>query len=227
MCRGVNEAPSYWEQPEKVDEFAGRAPDRRLLAVLESFERPGGVRVLDLGCAGGRNTVVLAQHGFDFYAVDCSAAMVERTRERVTAVIGRDEATKRVRYGQMDGLAEFESESFQLVVALGIYHSAASRQEWDRALDETARVLAPAGQLLVASFSPRSEPTGESLRLVAGESHIYEGFDSGPLFLLEAEDLDTELSRHGLLPVVPSETVVTPTDEGNRVTVNALYRKAG
>lgn len=227
MCRGINDARAYWERPEKVEDFAGRAPDRRLLALLESFERPGEVRVLDLGCAGGRNTVVLAQRGFDFCVVDRSAAMVERTRERVAAVIGRDEATKRVRRGRMDELTEFDSESFQLVVALGIYHSAASRQEWDRALDETARVLVPAGQLLVASFSPRSEPTGESLRLVEGERHIYEGFDSGPLFLLESEDLDAELSRHGLLPVVPSETVVTPTDEGSRVTVNALYRKAG
>ena len=113
-----------------------------------------------------------------------------------------------------------------MVVALGVYHSAATQGEFDEVLSESARVLAPEGQLLVASFHPDSEPMGEALRSVEGEDHLYDGFDSRPLFLLKSEALDASVSRHGLFPVVPTETVVTPTDTGRRVTVNALYRKA-
>ncbi len=125
----------------------------------------------------------------------------------------------------MERLDDFESGSFHLVVALGVYHSATCREEWDRALSETARVLVPGGLALVASFSPRSDPGGEGLRRVPGAPHVYEGFEAGRLFLLEAEELDAEMARHGLLPVVASETVETPTESGQRVTVNGLYRK--
>jgi hypothetical protein len=112
------------------------------------------------------------------------------------------------------------------VVALGIYHGAEGQEGWDRAVDETVRVLASAGQLLVASFSPRSDPKGEGLKAVPGAPHMYEGIESGPLYLLEAEELDAGALRHGLVPAVPTETVTVPTELGHRVTVNALYRKS-
>ncbi|KPK63525.1 MAG: hypothetical protein AMS21_06650 [Gemmatimonas sp. SG8_38_2] len=223
---GMSNSRFYWERPDKVEEFAARAADRRLLLMLDSFDHPPSVRVLDLGCAGGRNTAVLAERGFDVHAIDASGAMVERTRNRVAAVLGTREAERRVRQGRMADLENFASGSFELVVALGVYHSAATRGEFDKALSESARVLVPGGQLLVSSFHPDSEPMGEALRSVKGEEHLYDGFASGSLFLLKSEALDAEMSCHGLYPVVPTETVVAPTDTGRRVTVNALYRKA-
>jgi hypothetical protein len=54
---------------------------------------------------------------------------------------------------------------------------------------------------------------------------VYDGFDSGQLFLLEAEELDAEMRAHGLLPAVPTETVVKSLEGGRRETVNALYVK--
>ncbi len=221
----MSERGPFWEKQEQVERFAGREPDRRLLGLIESYEDPARTRVLDLGCAGGRNTLVLAQRGFDVYAIDSSAAMVERTRARVATVLGWAEAEKRVRQGCMEDLGQFEAMSCHLVVALGVYQSATCGEEWDRALSETARVLAPAGLALVASFSPRSDPRGEGLRPVPGVPHVYEGFEAGRMFLLEADELDAEMAGHGLLPVVASETVEVPTESGRRVTVNGLYRK--
>ena len=223
----MSDAHSFWEDPDRVDEFAGREPDRRLMELLDSFEVPGTTRVLDLGCAGGRNTAVLAERGFDVLAIDSSSSMVARTRERVAALLGSGEAERRVRVGRMEELVDYASESFDLVVALGVYHNATSDETWDRAVSETARVLVLDGLLLVANFTPRFEPHGEPLRRVAGARHLYEGFEAGPLYLLDAEELDVEMALHGLTPVVPTETVETPTDTGRRVTANALYRKRG
>ena len=76
--------------------FAARPPDRRLLQLLKHYQQPQQTRVLDLGCAGGRNTIVLADQGFDVYALDTSCAMVEKTRERLAIVLGGEEARKRV-----------------------------------------------------------------------------------------------------------------------------------
>lgn len=193
--------------------------------MLDELEDPGSVRVLDLGCAGGRNAVVLAARGFDFHAIDTSRAMVERTRGRVAARIGVEEARRRVRVGAMEDLRGHASGSYDLVLALGVYHNAPSREVWDRALAETARVLAPSGRVLVANFSPRTAPRGERARRLPGADHVYEGFASGPLYLLEADELDEAMREHGLEPVTATETVVALTEEGRRVTVNGLYRK--
>jgi SAM-dependent methyltransferase len=222
----VDDSSRFWERAEQVERFASREADRRLLKLLSAYPNPKEIRVLDLGCAGGRNVVVLAERGFDVFAIDASCAMVERTRERVAAVLGRSEAVRRVRQGFMDDLSEFGAATFQLVVALGIYHSARKRAEWDRALAETVRVLAYGGQLLVSNFSPASNPTGAGLQRVSGERNVYSGFDAGPMFLLGAAALDAEMIRHGLETVAATETVVADTESGQRVTVNAHYRKA-
>lgn len=217
---------AFWEQPDVVARFMQRAPDHRLLALLPGYALPEDIRVLDLGCAGGRNTVLLVERGFDVYAMDASAAMVGATRGRVAALLGEAEADRRVLHGAMDDLSVFDDGAFDLVVALGIYHNAHSRAEWDRTLAETARVLRPGGELLVAQFTPRTRLTEEDVRPVPGEPDVYTGFPGGRAVLFEADALDADLARYGLVPVVPSATVDVETDVGRRVTVNAHYRKS-
>jgi SAM-dependent methyltransferase len=183
------------------------------------------VRVLDLGCAGGRNAVFLAQRGFDVRAVDSSDAMVAETRRRLAALVGEVGAAGRVRVGRMDDLGWAPGASFELVVALGVYNCAQSRAEWDRALAESARVLAPGGRLLVSVFTPETDLTGRGLTPVPGEPHVYEGFESGRSVLVDAPTLDAELARHGLSCIVPTVLARPKTEVGRRVSANGLYAK--
>ena len=215
----------FWDQPETVERFADRAPDHRLVRLVETVPDPAAYRLLDLGCAGGRNTGFLAERGFDVHARDASGAMVERTREGVATALGREEAERRVRTGRMDDLGDFTDASLDLVVALGLYQNAQSLEEWARALDETARVLAPGGLALVAHFTPEVDLTGDGTRPVPGQPHVYEGLPGGRAVLVDAGTLDAAMARRGLVPEEPSETVRVETERGRRVTVNGLYRK--
>ena len=219
--------PTFWERDEQVEKFANREPDQRMMELLESYAVPAETSVLDLGCAGGRNTVVLAAQGFDFHARDTSRAMVERTRDRVAPLVGREEAERRVVLGAMEDLSQLGTRSIDLVLALGVYHQSMSRDQWDRALSETARVLKPSGLVLVANFTPRTDLKGTGITPVPDQPHVFVGFDAGPVFLLEATELDAEMALHGLEPILPSKTVETPSDTGRRVTVNALYGRQG
>lgn len=216
---------SVWERTDSVQKFAKRDPDLRMLDLLAGYSDPASVRVLDLGCAAGRNTVVLAERGFDVHARDGSRAMTSHTEQRLAAILGDEKAERRVRRGAMDDLTQFDDCDFELVVALGVYHCASSREEWDRSLDESARVLAPGGRLLVAVFTPETDLHGTGIRLVSGEEHLYDGFSSGRTFLVDAETLDAQMAQRGLTPAAPTKTVSVPLEKGRRVVANALYQK--
>ena len=216
----------FWESAENVERFAARDPDVRLAGFVADLLDPGTVRVLDLGCAGGRNAVFLARRGFDVHALDASEAMVAETRRRLAPLVGEAEAARRVRVGRMDDLGWAPDASFDFVLALGIYHCAQSRAEWDRSLSETARVLVPGGKLLVSVFTPETDLTGRGITPVTGEPNVYEGFESGQSVLVDAQTLDAELARRGLSCVVPTALARPKVEIGRRVSANGLYVKA-
>ena len=218
----------YWERPDVVAKFAERAPDHRLREIVGRYDDPTSVRVLDLGCAAGRNTVFLARSGFDVHAVDASEPMVTETRDRLAAVLGASEAGDRVRAGRMEDLSRFLDDSFALVVALGLFHNADSWERWRAAVAETARVLEVDGLLLASQFAPGTDlwPEGPDPRPVAGEPHLWENVvEDRSLVLLEPEELDAGMAEAGLAPEVPTASVERESDRGRRVTVKGLYRK--
>ncbi len=217
---------SFWESPDVVRRFAERDPDHRLQELAPTL-RPGETRVLDVGCAGGRNTVFLAERGVYVEALDASAGMVEETRRRLAAAVGEEEARTRVRQGRMEDLSAYASESFDLVLGLGIYQNAASMEQWNRAIAETARVLRPGGRVLVAHFTPDLDMTGDGVEAVPGEEHVFTGLADGRAVLLYQDELEQAVARHGLVPAVPSRTVVVETNPGRRATVNAVFERTG
>src|SRR5690625_4962758 len=228
---------AFWERPEMVARMAERPADRRLVQLFagegvfgdaHSAWRPGPVpRLLDVGCAGGRNTVWAAQHGADVHALDASVAMVRETRKRLAAVSGTDAARARVRQGRMRDLGRWPDGCFDLVVALGVLQDAAGYGEWTETLAAMSRVLRPGGLCLVANFGPDSEPQGRPLETVPGERYGRLGF--GPadrhMTLPDKNELDAEFLAHGLVPALPTEEARTETGNGFRTTLNALYRR--
>ncbi len=226
---------SMWESAEVVERFAARPPDRRLLAlfagegpyadVLREWAPPASPRVLDIGCAGGRNTVWLARWGADVWAVDASAAMVAKTRELLSEVLGTQEATRRVRVGEMRDLRPEADASFDLVLALGVFQDAQDSAEWHATLAEAARVLRVGGLCLVANFGPGSQPAGRPLTPVPGERDVWQGYGSEDrrMTLPKPEDLDADFARHGLKTVLQTERVHVKTARGYHFTLNALY----
>ena len=215
----------FWEQSENVERFANRPPDKRLEVLLNDYRDPAGTRVVDLGCAGGRNTLLLAERGFDVYALDASAAMVQHTRQRLAPLFGTDGAAGRVWKGRMDDLGTFDAESVDVVVALGILQSAETAEEWNRTLGQVTRILKPGGRLLVANFAPGTELMGEPVRPVADAAHVYEAGGTLRFYLLEPADIDADMARHGLRPIAPTMSVEAAGESGRHVTVNALYEK--
>ncbi|MFN2322020.1 MAG: class I SAM-dependent methyltransferase [Trueperaceae bacterium] len=232
-----------WDDPDTVAFFRDRPPDHRLVALVESGALPCGARVLDLGCAGGRNADYLTTLDIDVLAVDGSAAMVAATRARLARTLGDTEAERRVRQDRVDALADLPDAAFDLVLALGVLQYAGSEAAFDVAVATVGRVLRADGAVLVAHFAPSSRPGGRELAPVVGAAHTFVGWggrdEATPMVLHEPDGLDAAFAAHGLKPAEPTVRVerrTGPDDRGAasdphpawgmRVTVNARYRRA-
>jgi ubiquinone/menaquinone biosynthesis C-methylase UbiE len=107
-------------------------------------------RVLDIGCGIGRFGEALAGEVRSFIGVDISGAMIEAARRRCAAF-------GNVSFQQSSGrdLSLFEDGAFDLVLAVDSfpYLVQAGMAIAETHVAEAARVLAPAGDLLVLNFS--------------------------------------------------------------------------
>lgn len=203
----------FWNQPETVAGFADREADRHLTAWVDALDAPPAGRVLDLGAAGGRNTVWLLDRGYQVLAVDFAPAMLAQIRQRTS---GRPVALLRacmsalpVASGVCDGVA-----------AIGVYHQAETDAMLVRSLTETRRMLRPGGWLVTSVFTPEMLSPGTPR--VAGQRFLYETPD-GPTCRVSAAELVELAGAAGLTPAREPETRKGPEGSG-RVTMIGWFR---
>ncbi len=98
---------------------------------------PRNCRILDVGCAFGRDSAVLAEHGFRVTGVDYAAALIERAKQRVLNVefLVADMRELPFHSGSFDGIWAYMS----------LLHL--QKSEVPAVLQEFAHVLAPKGLL--------------------------------------------------------------------------------
>jgi ubiquinone/menaquinone biosynthesis C-methylase UbiE len=101
-----------------------------------------GRRVLDVGCGTGRLAAALAERGAKVWGVDSSPEMLAQARE----VAGRNVGLKQ---GRAEALP-FRDGWFDRAVMRLVVHLV----DRSLALPELARVLAPGGRALIATFAP-------------------------------------------------------------------------
>ncbi|MFZ1728482.1 MAG: class I SAM-dependent methyltransferase [Bacteroidota bacterium] len=126
-------------------------------AVLKSLCQKAGVkpgaRVLDVGCATGYYSAVLASLGYDVTGIDISATGIQKARERYPDI----------RFEVQDATAlPYSANSFDFVFALGV--SVANTRnlgEMHAWLQHMMSVLAPGGTLALLGGSTLSGETSD------------------------------------------------------------------
>jgi ubiquinone/menaquinone biosynthesis C-methylase UbiE len=103
-----------------------------------------GRRVLDVGCGTGRLAAALAERGARVWGVDPSEDMIRQARSNAAGKAAFKEAPAEA-LPFKDGW--FERAVFRLVVHL---------VDRPRAFREAARVVAPGGRIVIATFAPAS-----------------------------------------------------------------------
>jgi 2-polyprenyl-3-methyl-5-hydroxy-6-metoxy-1,4-benzoquinol methylase len=150
---GASEVDVMDDSPERFDpaEMQGRLIEAEHMARYEWVTAlVPGKRVLDAGCGTAYGSNILARAGADeVVGVDIDGPTIERASESVEDVVAL--AVEDVH--QMS----FADASFEIVVFLEVLEHV---EKPLAALDELARVLAPAGVLVVSSPNPGVYPPG-------------------------------------------------------------------
>ena len=155
---------------------------------------PSGGRLLDVGCADGK---LVAQAGAGFaqiIATDVSPLALEQARQR----LADKPHAARVEFQVVDGNEPlpYESASFDTLVSLSTLQYIFGPEQF---LREAARVLKPAGHLLIEV--PNVAYLPQRLRLLAGEpiqtSYWKHGIDGGNLHYFTLGSLKQLLEQAG------------------------------
>jgi len=132
-----------------------------LIAQAASAFTPNIQRVLDIGCGAGNNTIKLSQYvmPFDVDLLDLSLPMLEKARERVSAV-----NNGKVRIFQNDFReANLPEGEYDVILAAAVLHHLRDDQDWESAFEKIYRLTAPGGSVWITDLVSHETPPVQSL----------------------------------------------------------------
>ena len=155
MSIAFDRAAGYYDETRSIPpEVEEQAADR-----VEAAVGPGG-RLLEVGVGTGRVSLPLHRRGRDLVGVDLSGPMLDRYRAKAAAaglpapVVLRGDATR----------LPFRDACVDAVLEVHVLHLV---PDWELALAEARRVLAPGGVVLIgrgSSHRGKEGPRAETLR---------------------------------------------------------------
>ncbi len=114
-------------------------------------------RILDIGCGAGNNSLKLLNHlgPVDCDLVDLSLPMLERARERISAV-----SSGRIRVFQGDfRTIELPEKAYDVILAAAVLHHLRDDRDWETAFTKIYRLTAPGGSVWISDMvSQETEP---------------------------------------------------------------------
>lgn len=150
--------------------------------------------MLDLGCGGGRNTVMLSQKNFNVYGCDSSSAMIRETQEKLRGICNCEKPNERILLSEMSMLP-FKNEFFDIILSNGVIHNAFNVEEYKRTLNECYRTLKEESTLYLSIFT--SDTIDSEVKLVEGTSNIYITPDGLRMVLFNKEEIIKLLAAIG------------------------------
>ena len=154
----VQQAYNVWA--DNYDVVQNKTRDLEAVALRESVSISEPLNILEIGCGTGKNTEWLLTKAEHLIAVDFSAEMLVRAREKITA--------SNVEFKQFDLREdwEFSKNEFDLVTcSLALEHI----ESIDFVFKQANKVLQPGGLFYVGELHPFKQYQGSKARFETGD----------------------------------------------------------
>jgi cyclopropane fatty-acyl-phospholipid synthase-like methyltransferase len=142
---------NIWDKVYSKDSaFFGENPSDFAQKCYCDFKKYGVMRILELGCGQGRDTMFFASNGLDVHAVDSSKVAIENIFQK----IGKRNISLHLRHFEVKQALPFVSSYFDAIYSHMFYNMRFTDEELRFLFTESSRVLKNNGLLY---FSVRSD----------------------------------------------------------------------
>lgn len=144
-----NRLSDYYQETTRISledvHYGPYSPGERKLKVIGSVK---GLEILELGCGGGQNSIVLAKWGAKkVKGLDQSEAQLDYAKSlALTQNVEVDFIQ-----GNMEDLSAFEDKSFDLIISS---HALSYVEHPEKVFNESARVLRKNGRIVICILHP-------------------------------------------------------------------------
>ena len=118
--------------------------DGHVVDFIKYYNFEKNLKVLDCGCADGRNSEYLINQGFEVTGVDFSQTVIERTQKRLPK--------GKFLVGDIRKLDKIEENSFDFLIDAGAFH-VNYPQDTLSIIKEYHRILKPSGKMFIRVFN--------------------------------------------------------------------------
>lgn len=160
------------------------------------------MRVLDVGCGGGRNLIYFLRCGYDVCGVDQSREAIAQVRSLASA-LAPQLPVDNFRVETVERMS-FADESFDVVVSSAVLHFAKDEEQWRMMMKEMWRVLKQGGIF----FSRLASSIGIEEKIERIEGRRYHLPDGSDRFLVDEQMLLLTTASLGGDWLEPLKTVV-------------------
>ncbi len=213
---------NFWNKPEVVKEFYEYEPSPYWRDFLVRLKNPASYKALDLGSGGGRNTKLLIELGFNSWACDLYESMVKSTRKKLAKVIPLKEIKKKVIMSSILKLP-FKKDTFDIIIANGVYHNTNSYKEFSTAVKETGRILKTGGFLCINVFY--RGVVAPELREIKNNANTFITKEGLHMTLLSRSKILKILKQTGLIPAEKIYLYNKKVSTGLRSVFRGVFKK--
>ena len=212
----------FWNNKKVIREFTSYRAPEYWQKFLGKFKNTAKIRLLDLGCGGGRNSELAARMGFDVYACDLHINMVRATRLILNKYFSSTRLAKKVRRADFQRLP-YKSKFFRILVASGVLHNANTYQKFARGVKEISRVLEDGGCLCLNVFYLRKPDP--AMRQSKKTGFVFYTDLGLPMVLLPQEKIMEILRKFKLVPLRKPATYESRVNTGIRHVLRGIFKK--
>ena len=206
----VNDIDDYdfWNKVETRIQFQNRNVSKYITDEIDELD--SDLKVIDIGCGGGRYSRYVKQKGMFVIAVDKYSNMATSlTEDNITFI-----------QGCINDLP-IQDNMFDVILSIGVIHNAITLEEYEKAISEMYRILKRNGKIIFSVFT--NDVITDDLTFI--ENSRYEINERQPMILLSKEEINGLFSKYGFKIIKNVDEHITDVGSGKRNVYTVLFKK--